>query len=63
MIKPDSIKIIGTEHIQKYVVEYHDDGPREIIVNSAVAKIITAAIEQGRGQVQAEVKKALDILR
>jgi hypothetical protein len=63
MINPDSIKIVGTENTMKYIVQYYDDGPRELIIHWTVAKIISAAVEQGRGQVQSEVKKALDILR
>lgn len=60
MVKPGSIKIIGTESAVKYIIEYYDEGPREIQVHWVVAKIVSAAIEQGKLELRADLKKALE---
>jgi hypothetical protein len=50
----------GRGHIAYYQdgIEYH-----EIEIEPLVAELIWRAIDQGRQEVQQEIKKALDILR
>lgn len=60
MIKPGSIHIFGTKDPLKYVIQYYDDGPREIKVTWVIAKLIWAAMEQGKKELRAELKKALE---
>lgn len=59
MIKPGSIRILGRDDT-RYVIEFFDEGPRELLVSHVVAKIISAAIEQGKKELRQEIKKSLE---